>query len=80
VDAWFESVSGLTTTGATVIVGLDALPPGILLWRSIIQWVGGLGVVMMAILMLPFLRVGGMQLFQLESSERGEKFVPGRAS
>jgi trk system potassium uptake protein TrkH len=76
VDAWFESVSGLTTTGATVIVGLDALPPGILLWRSIIQWVGGLGVVMMAILMLPFLRVGGMQLFQLESSDRGEKFVP----
>jgi trk system potassium uptake protein TrkH len=76
VDAWFESVSGLTTTGSTVIIGLDALPPGILLWRSIIQWVGGLGVVMMAILMLPFLRVGGMQLFQLESSERGEKFVP----
>ncbi|MFW6077366.1 MAG: TrkH family potassium uptake protein, partial [Hyphomicrobiales bacterium] len=76
VDAWFEAVSGLTTTGATVLVGLDSLPPGILLWRSIIQWVGGLGVVMMAILMLPFLRVGGMQLFQLESSERGEKFVP----
>jgi trk system potassium uptake protein TrkH len=76
VDAWFESVSGFTTTGSTVIVGLDALPPGILLWRSIIQWVGGLGVVVMAILMLPFLRVGGMQLFQLESSERGEKFVP----
>jgi trk system potassium uptake protein len=76
VDAWFEAVSGLTTTGSTVIIGLDALPPGILLWRSIIQWVGGLGVVMMAILMLPFLRVGGMQLFQLESSQRGEKFVP----
>jgi len=76
VDAWFESVSGLTTTGSTVIVGLDALPPGILLWRSIIQWIGGIGVVVMAILMLPFLRVGGMQLFQLESSERGEKFVP----
>jgi trk system potassium uptake protein TrkH len=76
VDAWFESVSGLTTTGSTVIVGLDALPPGILLWRSIIQWIGGIGVVVMAILMLPFLRVGGMQLFQLESSDRGEKFVP----
>jgi trk system potassium uptake protein len=76
VDAWFEAVSGFTTTGSTVIVGLDALPPGILLWRSIIQWVGGLGVVLMAILMLPFLRVGGMQLFQLESSDRGEKFVP----
>lgn len=76
VDAWFESVSGLTTTGSTVIVGLDALPPGILLWRSIIQWIGGIGVIVMAIVMLPFLRVGGMQLFQLESSERGEKFVP----
>ena len=75
-DAWFESVSGFTTTGSTVIVGLDSLSPGILLWRSITQWIGGIGVVVMAILMLPFLRVGGMQLFQLESSERGEKFVP----
>ncbi len=75
-DAWFESVSGLTTTGATVIVGLDVLPPGILMWRSILQWIGGIGVVLMAILMLPFLQVGGMQLFQLESSDRGEKFVP----
>lgn len=75
-DAWFESVSGLTTTGSTVMVGLDAMPPGILLWRSILHWIGGIGVVLMAILMLPFLQVGGMQLFQLESSERGEKFVP----
>jgi trk system potassium uptake protein len=76
VDAWFESVSGLTTTGSTVISGLDALPPGILLWRSIIQWIGGIGVIVMAIIMLPFLKVGGMQLFHIESSERGEKFVP----
>lgn len=76
VDAWFESVSGLTTTGSTVIVGLDALPPGILLWRSIIQWIGGIGVIVMAIIMLPFLKIGGMQLFHIESSERGEKFVP----
>jgi trk system potassium uptake protein len=76
VDAWFEAVSGLTTTGSTVMTGLDDMPPGILLWRSILQWIGGLGVVLMAILMLPFLRIGGMQLFHLESSERGEKFVP----
>jgi trk system potassium uptake protein TrkH len=76
IDAWFESVSGLTTTGSTILTGLDDMPPGILLWRSIIQWIGGIGVVLMAIIMLPFLRVGGMQLFQTESSERGEKFVP----
>lgn len=76
VDAWFESVSGLTTTGSTVIVGLDRLPPGILLWRSTIQWIGGIGVVVMALLMLPFLSVGGMQLFRMESSERSDKFVP----
>lgn len=76
MDAWFEAVSGLTTTGSTVLTGLDAMPPGILLWRSLLQWIGGLGVVVMALLMLPFLRVGGMQLFQLEGAERGEKFVP----
>lgn len=76
MDAWFESVSGLTTTGSTVIAGLDALPPGILLWRSTMQWLGGIGVVVMALLMLPFLSIGGMQLFRMESSERSEKFVP----
>jgi trk system potassium uptake protein TrkH len=76
IDAWFESVSGLTTTGSTVIAGLDSLPPGLLLWRSVIQWIGGIGVVVMALLMLPFLSIGGMQLFRMESSERSEKFVP----
>ena len=76
VDAWFEAVSGLTTTGSTVITGLDTLPPGILLWRSIIQWIGGIGIIVMAIIMLPFLRVGGMQLFQTESSDRSGKIVP----
>jgi len=75
-DSWFEAVSGLTTTGSTVIVGLDDMPPGILLWRSILQWIGGIGFVAMALIMLPFLRVGGMQLFQTESSDRSEKFVP----
>ncbi len=76
LDAWFEAVSGLTTTGSTVLVGLDHMPPGILLWRSIIQWIGGVGIVLMALIMLPFLRVGGMQLFQSESSDRSDKFVP----
>ena len=76
VDAWFEAVSGITTTGATILTGLDTLPPGILLWRSILQWIGGIGIVLMALIMLPFLRVGGMQLFQTESSDVSDKFVP----
>jgi trk system potassium uptake protein TrkH len=75
-DAFFESMSGFTTTGSTVIVGLDQLPPGLLLWRSLTQWMGGLGIVVMAIIMLPFLRVGGMQLFRTESSERSDKMFP----
>ena len=75
-DAWFETVSGLTTTGSTVLSGLDTLPPGILLWRSLTQWIGGVGIVVMALIMLPFLKVGGMQLFQTESSDRSDKIVP----
>lgn len=78
-DAYFESMSGLTTTGSTVMVGLDRLPPGLLLWRSLTQWLGGLGIVAMGIAVLPFLRVGGMQLFRAESSDRSDKVVP-RAS
>ncbi len=74
-DAWFEAVSGLTTTGATILNNLDDLPPGILLWRSIIQWIGGIGIVLMALIMLPFLKVGGMQLFQTENSDRSDKIV-----
>jgi trk system potassium uptake protein TrkH len=74
-DAVFEAVSGITTTGSTVLAGLDSLPPGILLWRSLLQWIGGVGIVVMAIVLLPFLRVGGMQLFRTESSERSEKVV-----
>lgn len=75
-DAYFESMSGLTTTGSTVIVGLDKLPRGILLWRALLNGIGGLGIIVVAIIMLPFLRVGGMQLFQAESSDRSEKVVP----
>jgi trk system potassium uptake protein TrkH len=72
----FESVSGLTTTGATVMTGLDSQPRGLLLWRSIIQWFGGIGIIVTAIAILPQLRVGGMQLFQLENSDRSGKFLP----
>ncbi len=76
VDSWFESVSGMTTTGSTVLVGLDNFPPGILLWRSILSWIGGVGIVLMAMIMLPFLRVGGMHIFHTESSDRSEKILP----
>lgn len=75
-DAMFESVSGLTTTGATVLTGLDSLPRGLLLWRAILQWIGGIGIIVTAIAILPQLRVGGMQLFQLESSDQSGKFMP----
>ena len=75
-DAFFEAMSGLTTTGSTVLVKLDLLPRGILLWRSLLQGLGGLGIVITALIILPFLRVGGMQLFQTESSDRSEKVLP----
>ncbi len=75
-DAFFEAMSGITTTGATVIVGLDDAPPGILLWRSILQWLGGIGIIVMAIAVLPMLQIGGMQLFRLESSDTSEKILP----
>jgi len=68
-DAVFESVSALTTTGSTVIVGLDTLPPGLLIWRSLLQWIGGLGVIVLGLLILPFLNIGGVSYFKLESSD-----------
>jgi trk system potassium uptake protein len=75
-DAVFEAVSGITTTGATVIVGLDLAPPGILLWRAILHWLGGIGFIVMAVAILPMLRVGGMQLVRTESSDLSEKILP----
>lgn len=75
-DAVFEAVSGITTTGATVLAGLDTMPPGILIWRALLQWLGGIGILVMAIVLLPFLRVGGMQLFRTESSDRSDKALP----
>lgn len=75
-DAIFEAMSGLTTSGATVLVGLDTMAPGLLLWRSMLQGIGGLGIVAMAMIMMPFLRVGGMQLFHSESSDISERPAP----
>lgn len=75
-DGFFESMSGLTTTGSTVIVGLDDAPAGILLWRGILHWLGGIGIIVMAVAILPILRIGGMQLFRMESSDKTEKVKP----
>jgi len=75
-DAFFEAMSGVTTTGSTVIVGLDQAPPGILLWRALLQWLGGIGIIAMAITVLPLLGVGGMQLFRMENSDKSEKAMP----
>ena len=75
-DAFFEAMSGFTTTGATVMSGLDMTPPGLLLWRSLLQWIGGIGIIVTAVAILPFLRVGGMQLFRTESTDRSDKVLP----
>lgn len=75
-DALFETVSGLTTTGSTVLSGLDFIPQDILLWRSLLQWLGGIGIICMAVAILPFLKVGGMRLFQTESSHWSEESAP----
>lgn len=74
--AFFESMSGITTTGSTVLVGLDQIQPGILLWRAMLQWLGGVGIVVMALSVLPALQVGGMQLFRTEAFEQSEKMLP----
>ncbi|MEZ5526052.1 MAG: TrkH family potassium uptake protein [Gammaproteobacteria bacterium] len=75
-DAVFEAVSGMTTTGSTVLVNLDKMPKDLLLWRSLLQWIGGLGIIGMAIAVLPFLSVGGMKLFRTESSDWSDKSLP----
>lgn len=75
-NAYFESMSGLTTTGSTILVGLDAAPPGLLLWRALLHWMGGIGIIGVAIAILPALGIGGMQLFRTESSDRSEKVMP----
>ncbi|MDW4499867.1 TrkH family potassium uptake protein [Sulfitobacter sp. D35] len=76
VDAFFEAMSGLTTTGSTVLEGLDELPRGILLWRGILQWLGGIGIIVVAMVFLPELRVGGMQIFKSEAFDTMGKILP----
>ncbi|ABF64668.1 cation transporter [Ruegeria sp. TM1040] len=75
-DAFFEAMSGLTTTGSTVISGLDDLPRGLLLWRGILQWLGGIGIIVVAMVFLPELRVGGMQIFKSEAFDTMGKILP----
>ncbi len=75
-DAVFEAMSGVTGTAATVLRGLDQAPPGILLWRALLQWLGGMGFLVVATAVLPTLNIGGMQLFRLESSTYGERVAP----
>ena len=76
VDSFFESMSGITTTGSTIITNLDNAPKGILIWRASLQWLGGIGIIVMAITVLPLLNIGGMQLFRMESSDTTEKILP----
>jgi len=77
IDAFFESMSGITTTGSTIIINLDSTPKSILIWRAILQWLGGIGVIVMAITILPLLNVGGMQLFKKDQmSDTAEKILP----
>ncbi len=75
-DAFFESMSGITTTGSTIIINLEETPKSILIWRSILQWLGGIGIIVMAITILPLLNIGGMQLFRMEGSDNAEKILP----
>ncbi len=80
VDAAFETVSAITTTGATVLTGLDQMPRGLLFWRAVLQWIGGVGIIVMAIAILPALKIGGMKLFKTENSDISEKILPRSSS
>ncbi|MBU2280818.1 MAG: TrkH family potassium uptake protein, partial [Gammaproteobacteria bacterium] len=79
-DAWFEAVSAVTTTGSTVLSGLDTMPKGLLFWRAVLNWIGGIGIIVMAIAVLPALKIGGMRLFKTESSDTSEKILPRSSS
>ena len=75
-DSFFESMSGITTTGSTIITNLDNAPKGILLWRAILQWLGGIGIIVMAITLMPIMNIGGMQLFKISNNDASEKILP----
>ena len=75
-DSFFESMSGITTTGSTIISNLQEAPKSILLWRAMLQWLGGIGIIVMAITLMPIMNVGGMQLFKISSNDSSEKLLP----
>ena len=75
-DSFFESMSGITTTGSTIISSLEDAPRSILLWRAMLQWLGGIGIIVMAITLMPIMNVGGMQLFKISSNDSSEKLLP----
>ncbi|WP_440937185.1 TrkH family potassium uptake protein [Candidatus Pelagibacter sp.] len=75
-DSFFESMSGITTTGSTIISNLEIAPRSILFWRAILQWLGGIGIIVMAITLMPIMNVGGMQLFRISSNDSSEKILP----
>ena len=75
-DAFFESMSGITTTGSTIILNLNDSPKGILFWRAILQWFGGIGIIVMAITLMPIMNIGGMKLFTISSNHTPEKILP----
>ena len=75
-NAFFESMSGITTTGSTIISNLNEMPKSILLWRAILQWLGGIGIIIMAITFMPIMNVGGMQLFKISNNDSSEKILP----
>ena len=75
-NAFFESMSGITTTGSTIISNLEDIPKGILFWRAILQWLGGIGIIVMAITLMPIMNVGGMQLFKISNNDSSEKILP----
>ena len=75
-DSFFESMSGITTTGATILENIEKSPKGILIWRAMLQWLGGIGVILMAITLMPIMNIGGMQLLKVTSYDTSEKILP----
>ena len=75
-NAFFESMSGITTTGSTILTNLNETPKAILLWRAMLQWLGGIGIIVMAITLMPIMNIGGMQLFKISSNDNAEKILP----
>ena len=75
-DAFFESMSGITTTGSTIIINLENAPKSILLWRALLQWLGGIGIIVMAITLMPIMNVGGMLLFKVLNTDSTNEILP----